>query len=142
MVRTMVVSFLAVLFAAAALAQPEDTDPYSISLVATALRLRAGGQQVILASNQKYLARLGDGVSVALLKILSEEDLAKTSTVRALLPVIRDSFDQRQFISIEADKQPKVTLFLLSYLRQRIDDPQTQHDIEQTVRYVQEKTKE
>jgi hypothetical protein len=122
--------------------QSEDADAYSVGVVKDALAMRSGGQIAIRSWSQKHLSRLGDGVSIALLKILEESDLKNFERVRDLLPIVRDSFSQPQFISIEADKKPKVTLLLLDHLRQNIADAQVQSDILQTVEFVESKAAE
>ncbi|MGH9500085.1 MAG: hypothetical protein ACRD3L_13170 [Terriglobales bacterium] len=143
MVRLVLFACLvAVSFTVFGMAQAEGADPYSLALVSTTLRLRSGGKQVILARNQKYLSRLGDGVSVALLKLLSDEELTSVATVKNILPVIRESFDQPQSITIAEDRKPNVTLFLLNYLHNRVNDSQSRRDIENTEKFVRERTTE
>ena len=67
--RTFLLSCAAVILMACPVnAQLEQTDPYSTDLVQTALRLRQQG--VNLSSVEKNVARLGDRVSIALLKLL------------------------------------------------------------------------
>lgn len=122
--------------------QSGDDDPYSINVVRNALTSRLGGQKVVHSWSQKHLSRLGDGASVALLKILDQHDLIDPQTVRDFLPIIRDSFAEPGFIYLEADKSPKVTFFLLNYLGQNVSEVQAQHAIQQTVEYVKQKTHE
>jgi hypothetical protein len=62
--------------------------------------------------------RLGDSVSIALLRILDEQELVDPKTVQTFLPLIRDSFSYPPIIALQVDKKPKVTLFLLKYLDQ------------------------
>jgi len=116
-------------------------DPYSVEVVRKALTLRSGGRIIIQSWNQKHLGRMGDGVSVALLKIFDERELTDPGTIRDFLPIIRDAFNQPRFISVESDKKPSITLLLLDYLRQKVVDTQTQLGIEQTIEFVKEKTK-
>jgi hypothetical protein len=137
---TVLICCVLVTFAISLSAQSEDADPYSIRVVKDALAMRSGGQIVIRSWSQKHLSRLGDSVSIALLKILEGSDLKNPEKVRDLLPIVRDSFSQPQFISIEADRKPKVTLFLLDHLRQNIADAQVQREIEQTMEFVKERT--
>jgi hypothetical protein len=120
--------------------QSEAPDPYSIGLVKFELQMRSGGRKVIHGFSQKGLVRLGDGVSDAILKILDDQELTRPDAVRNFLPIIRDSFAEPRLISIEADKTPRVTLFLLDYLKQRVNDAQTQQDIQETVDFIKTKT--
>jgi hypothetical protein len=119
--------------------QSEEDDYYSVRVVTDALKMRSGGQRIVHSWTQKYLARLGDRVSIALLKLLNEHDLENPETVKSFLPVIRDAFDQMESISVGEDKEPKVTLFLLSALDRKIGDPEAQQEIRQTIAFVKEK---
>jgi hypothetical protein len=66
--------------------QQESSDPYSMKAVAGALAMRSGGRTVIISVTQKQLSRLGDGVSIALLKILDQQELIDAHRVRDYLP--------------------------------------------------------
>lgn len=122
--------------------KPEDSDPYSLRLVSFELKMRSGGKRVIHGSTQKRLPGLGDRVAVAPLKLLDQQQLSDAQTVRDFLPIIENAFLQPQSISIEADKKPDITLFLLYYLRQNIADVETRQAIQQTMDFVKQKTKE
>ena len=119
--------------------QSQEADPYSVNLVQMALKTQSQGLGI--AKIQTNVARKGDQVSIALLKTLSEGELTDPQTVERFLPIIRDSFAQPQFISIDIDRRPKVTLFLLKFLQENVNDPQVQLDIRQTVKFVSEKSK-
>jgi hypothetical protein len=124
-------------FPASTIGQSEEADPYSVKLVQAALKTRSGG--LIIAKVQTHLARMGDGVSIALVKIFTEAELEDPQTVEAFLPIIRESFSQPQFISVDIDKKPMVTLFLLKQLKRNITSAQTDGDIEETIKFVNEK---
>jgi hypothetical protein len=121
-------------------ANAEGTDRYSISLVKHALLMRADGQRVVQSWSVKNISRLGDGVSIALLKILDERELLNPTTIAQFLPIIRDSFSQPGLIAFAVDKQPNVTLFLLDFLKQKTTDSQALAEIVKTVEFVKEKT--
>jgi hypothetical protein len=127
-------------FAGALQGQPDESSAYSISIVKFALQMRSGGQWVIFSPTQRSLARLGDGVSIALLKLIEEQDLTSRDTARALLSIIRDAFEQPQLIEIDVDKEPKVTLFLLRYMQLRVSDSEVRRDIQETIDSVKAKT--
>jgi hypothetical protein len=118
--------------------QFEEADPYSVKLVQAALRTRSGG--LTIAKVQTHLARMGDAASIALLKIFNEAELEDPHIVEVFLPIIRDSFSQPQLISVDIDKKPMITLFLLKQLKRNIADAQTQGDIDETIKFVHEKT--
>ncbi len=117
-------------------------DPYSLNLVSSELKVNAAGRRIVRSWAQKGLVLLGDGVSVALLKLLDDSDLKNPEKVRDFLPIIRDAFGQPQSIAIEADKRPQVTTFLLNYVRQNISDTQVQSEIQQTMDFIEKKTEE
>ena len=70
--------------------QSEDADPYSVHLVRMAMETRSKG--VFIAKVQTHLARMGDQVSIALIKDLNETDLVDPHKVEEYLPLIRDCF--------------------------------------------------
>lgn len=115
-------------------------DPYSLDVVSFELRINSGGQRVTHSWSQKRLVALGDGVSVALLKILEPDELKNPERVKDYAPIIRAAFNQPQSISLESNKDPKVTLFLLGYLRQNVTDSAVQELLQQTEEFVRQKT--
>lgn len=118
--------------------QTEQTDPYSIDLIRMALKLQ--GQGIHLSVVDKNIPRRGDETAIALLKIFREAELSDPKTVATFLPVIQESFSVPEAITNDADKNPSVTLMLLKHLQQNIPDVQTQHLIEDTIKFVQGKT--
>ena len=120
------------------LSQSEESDPYSVQLLRVAMKTRSEG--IFIAKVQTHMARMGDKVSIALLKDLSESELVDRNKVEEYLPIIQESFSQPQFIEVEIDKRPKVTMFLLKYVRQGVLDARVQQDVDNTMRFVEEKT--
>jgi len=118
--------------------QTEESDPYSVHLLQVAMKTSSEG--LFIAKVQTHLARMGDKVSIALLEDLSESELLDPNKVEEYLPIIQQSFSQPQFIEVEIDKQPKVTMFLLKYVRRGILDSRVQQDIDNAIRFVEEKT--
>jgi hypothetical protein len=121
-------------------AQEEQQDPYAIHLIQGFLKTALSQPGVNTSFVEKQLQRRGDAVSVALLKILDDRDLKEDRTVEAVLDLVRQAFSSPKLISLEEDKKPKVTMFLLKYLQRSISDAKTLQDIEETVRFVNEKT--
>ena len=117
--------------------QLDEADPYSVEFVRSALRLHSQG--IYFSVVEKNIPRRGDQISIALLKIFTDNELSTPEIVRSFLPLIRQSFSQPEAISMDIDKKPRVALFLLNYLQRNISDTQTQRDIEETIRFVQEK---
>jgi hypothetical protein len=116
--------------------QSGDADPYFVNMIKFELSMRSRGRKIIHSYTQKNLARLGDGVSVALVKALDEAQLEQTQTIRDILPIIRDAFSGPQFIANQSDREPRVTTFLLTHLRQNTPDAQLKSEIDQTIDFV------
>jgi hypothetical protein len=72
----------------------DEPDVYSLALVEHVLRVQGSGQKVLLSATVKNIPRLGDGVSIALFKILDAKELLNPVTILQFLPIIRDSFSQ------------------------------------------------
>ena len=109
--------------------QTTGDDPYSITFVRnnlqTAIAIPGGRTSWAF----KGFQRLGDGTSIALLKIVDEKDMTDTKTVEGILQVIRDSFSYPPVVSLGVNKKPKVTMFLLNYLQHSVSDTLSQRDI-------------
>lgn len=97
---------------------------------------------MFLSTAMKRVTWLGDGVSIAILKILSPESLFDPKTVSDILPIIRDSFSNVNAIRRESDRNPRITLFLLMHLGTEITDPGLREEINQTIKFVREQTTE
>jgi hypothetical protein len=119
-------------------AAPED--PYSISFVQANLRIALKGPGPEIPSVAKNFQKLGDGVSIALIKILDDRQIAEPKTVEIFLPLIRQSFSYPSLISLEVNKTPRVTMLLLTYLERVVSEPNLQRNIEQTAEFVKQKT--
>lgn len=119
--------------------QSEKDDPYSVGTVRAALREQSTG--VFNSWTQKYLDRLGDGASIAILKGLSERELLDPQTLKSLLPIIHDAFSEPQFISLDLNKQPQITILLLNHLLSRAANPAERQEIQRTIDYVTVQTK-
>jgi hypothetical protein len=84
---------------------------------------------------------LGDGTSVGVSKTVSPKDLTKPEFVKAYLQVIRTAFSEPQWIVCPEDKSPEVTLFLLDYLREKVNDQDLRRQIYSTEQYILNQTK-
>jgi hypothetical protein len=65
------------------------------------------------------LAQLGDAASIATLKIYDKNDLIKPENTSAYLLVARNAFSDKNHVLNNSDLDPKVTLFILSYLEEK-----------------------
>jgi hypothetical protein len=122
-------------------AESNESDPYSLGLVQNVLQLRSGGRIIIHSWDQKRLARLGDGIGIALLKILTEDNLRDSLKVKTVLPMVRESFADPDLIAVDSDRQPNVTLFLLHDLSEYASDGETRAQIQDTIKFIEQKTK-
>jgi hypothetical protein len=104
-------------------------DPYEISLVKDMIKQQQQTPVVNVSSFQKYNDRAGDRIAIALLKIYTEQELIQPANVKAYLPVIREAFGMPKLIDREADKEPRVTLFLLHYLEKNVKDPELRRGV-------------
>jgi len=97
-----------------------------------------GGGGVVDAQSPDWAAIkwLGDGMSVGVLKTVSPQDLTKPEFVKAYLKITRIVFSDPQWIVCAEDKTPEVTVFLLDYLREKVEDKELQSEIDSTKEYV------
>jgi hypothetical protein len=113
-------------------------DPYSLIWVRNAMaRLSVG---VRFGGDTKTIPRLGDACSIALLKILDQRDLTDAKKINVTLVLIHEAFRYPESIQKQEDKQPKVTLFLLNYLLEKMQDHDTQRSIQETINFVNQQT--
>jgi hypothetical protein len=129
--------FIALMFVASGGDDTSEGDPYSTRVVQFELKMRADRVKFINAATQKQLHRLGDGVSIALIKILGEKDLVDPKKVKSFLPMIQEAFAYPDLIIKEMDKKPTVTIVLLKYLVQNVTDSDAQKEIQETMALIQ-----
>jgi hypothetical protein len=102
--------------------------------------VRAALQVAMLGGGMDFTDRgvqnLGDGTSVDVLKVVDPKDLTKPQFVKAYLQVVRTAFSQPEMTLCEEDKSPEVTLFLLDYLREKVEDKELQREIDSTKEFV------
>jgi hypothetical protein len=80
-------------------------------------------------------------VAVALQKIYSDENIAKSKNIKIFLPVIRAAFLHPEVISNPEDIDPKVTLRLLRDLKDRTKDPALKSQISEAIGWLLEHSK-
>jgi hypothetical protein len=94
--------------------EAKEDDPYSITIVKALLEQPSGFSS---SFSEKQVYRLGDRVSIAVLKIYSENELKDANRIRKFLPLIEEAFRIPNLISIREDQKPRVTLVLLRVLQ-------------------------
>jgi hypothetical protein len=109
----------------AAQTTPSNED-YSVSLVRNLMQYPAN-----LGSGftEKQLNRLGDRISIGLIKALDEKDFKNPAVIKSIMPLISQAFSYPQLISIPEDRNPKVTLFLLKNIEGNISDTELKQQI-------------
>jgi hypothetical protein len=117
--------------------QEATEDDYSIPTVTNLMKQPTG-----LSSGfaEKQVNRLGDRVSIALLKILDETDFKDSQKLKSILPLIRASFLFPGLIKYREDRNPKVTLFMLQKIESEIEDAKLKYDIAGLIEFIKEKT--
>jgi len=94
-------------------------DPYSVEEVKALLKQPSGFSS---GFSEKQIARLGDRVSIALLKIYPEKELKMPENIKRYLPLVVGAFGSRDLITMRDDQNPQVTLMLLKCLESDVTD--------------------
>jgi hypothetical protein len=90
--------------------------------------------------SEKTSARLGDRVSVALLKIFKNNELEDPDNIRRFLPIIRSAFLYPTLVPAQYRK-PKVTLPLLARLERKVTDVELKRQLSEVATFVTEQTR-
>ena len=90
----------------------EPEGPYSVTTIRNFLDFP---ESLSTGFAEKRLNRLGDGASIALMKILSSDQLRDPVIEDRILTLLNMAFQAPAIVRPE-DRHPKVTLLLLSYL--------------------------
>jgi hypothetical protein len=118
---------IGILFAACAVGRSQQSvlpdDPYNVDAVKLLVQYEQGSAEVKYGFIEKRNGQLGDGVSIALLKAYTDQELLKPELVRAYLPVIKAAFASPGYVAHKVDLEPRVTLFLLHFLDNKLTDP-------------------
>src|SRR5580704_7305786 len=117
---------------------PPRNDPYSLQNVRNAMKNLEVG--VVFGGDMKTIPRLGDACSIAILKSVDQPQLFEPKTVEVVLAMVNNAFAHPENISIEEDKNPKITMFLLSYLLDKVNAPELQSRIRWTIQFVKQQT--
>ncbi len=118
--------------------QHQPSDPYSLGLVKGALELSENGASVSFVD--KRILRLGDGTAIAVLKLLTPQELTDPKTALGTLNLIYTSFAEPKFVSLEVNKDPKVTAFLLDYLQEKVNNEKVKRQVQFVKEFVKKQT--
>ena len=94
--------------------QQGSQDPYSEKLVSSFVN--PNGSPVILSMQEKAVNRLGDRAAIGLARHMGAQAPATPQELDGILSVVRMAFAVPEAISSDADREPKATSMLLSYL--------------------------
>jgi hypothetical protein len=114
----------------------KDRDP-SVLTVESLLQQPSGFST---GFSEKSSARLGDRVSIAVLKIFKNNELEDAENIRKFLPIIRSAFLYPADVPAQYRK-PKITLPLLTRLERKVTDVELKHQISEVARFVTEQTR-
>ena len=113
---------------------PTTDDKYYLENVRSFLALAQ--RDFSMSAADQAVQNMGDGVSIAVLKIATPSDLMKPDFMKAYLLLARTAFAQPKLTFCAQDKSPEVTLFLLGYLREKTANKELQDEIDSTRQYV------
>lgn len=116
----------------------QDEDIYSIRLVKKSVK--DPGFALGASFTEKHINWLGDRVSIALLKIYDADGLKDPQNIRNYLPIVRAAFVAPRIIRLAEDRNPTVTMFLLTNLEREITDKNLQAQISDAIKYIKEQT--
>jgi TonB family protein len=119
---------------AALAAEQPGSDPYSLLVVKDLLNRRLTGSK--LSFDDKLTSGLGDKCAIAILKIVARRDLADSNTALIISGLIRDAFAHPEDIGTLSDQQPRVSLFLLNDIHERVSDVTVQEQIQKTIEFL------
>ncbi len=115
-----------------------NEDVYSVEFIRNAVKnpnLALG-----VSFTEKRINRLGDGISIALLKIYDANELENPQNIKNYLPLIEAAFVAPRIITIAEDKNPKITMFLLKFLQKEVTDTEIRTKISDTIKYIEKQT--
>src|SRR5438034_248759 len=137
-------AFLLFAFASGVCAQgalPDDVNgPYGIPAVKRALEDQFPPPGAWYGVTEKHLNRLGDRASIALIKLLDDQDLKHSEKVIRVLQIIRHSFLYPKMITMEDDRKPKFTMILLEHMEALLTDPDLKREASAVKTFVKNQT--
>lgn len=108
-------------------------------LVKALIESRKAGFEISYYSKQNL--RLGDSLSVALMKIFTQEEMLLKENVSICLSIIEKSFYDLEAIEKQKDRIPLKTIWLLEKLSGKAKDAESKDLINKTLNKVIELTK-
>lgn len=134
--KTIYILALVLLISHAVAVFPQDEGDYSVQKVKSLLALPPTFSTSV---TEKDLNRMGDRISIALLKIYSDQELIRPENLMRYLPMIRAAFQAAKIVPPD-DRQPRVTLLLLDSLLQRVQQQALRKEVLTTKKAVLDST--
>ncbi len=72
---------------------------------------------VSVSFTEKEINRLGDRAAIGIMRMVADQPLTQPGQVKIVLSILQDAFRVPGIITVDADRQPKATLFLLASLQ-------------------------
>ena len=120
---------------------PDDPDgPYGIPTVKRALEDQFPPGLGFYKITGKPLNWLGDRASIALIKLLDDEDFKNKQKVIRALQIIRHAFIDPKIIRMQEDKKPKFTLIFLEHLEAVLTDAALKREVSDVRTFVKNQT--
>jgi hypothetical protein len=115
-----------------------DGDTYSVRFIRDAVK----NPNFVLGVSftEKRINRMGDGISIALVKIYDVDELKNPQNIKNYLPLMEAAFVAPRIVTIAEDKNPKVTMFLLRFLQTEVSDAGLKAKIADTIKYIEKQT--
>ncbi|HLK08794.1 MAG TPA: hypothetical protein VKV30_12645 [Candidatus Angelobacter sp.] len=89
---------------------------------------------------EKQVDRSGDAVAIGIARTLTPKEMLEPNWLDRILPLIRHSFRNPDFIVVKEDREPRVTLVLLSYLKAEITDENERKRVIDTLQFILQQT--
>lgn len=118
--------------------QEGPQDPYSEKLVAAL----ASRNAPLISMQEKAINRLGDRAAIGFARHLGGQTPSTPQEVEGILFVIRMAFASPEIIGPEADREPKATSMLLTYLAILQTSNGIKQEIQQTRQFVEQQIKD
>lgn len=116
-------------------AQTASPDPYAEKLVTSLVT--SGDNTPILSVQEKAINRLGDSAAMGLIRYVGTQT-PTPKQITKILSVINMAFAAPEAINSDADREPKATLLLLSYLSLLPTGVNAKGEIAHTQSYIQQ----
>jgi len=115
--------------------QEQGDDPYHASMIRA--WVEKGPEEVSGVSYiYKTIYRMGDRIALGIAHGFTRKELEDPNRLEHILSLVRMSFDEPELITRLQDKNPAVTLLLLSFLEHAQQDPKRREQVRAAESYI------